>query len=331
MTRRVGGVEVRRARLRVQESAMPQIREATPADFEAIAQILSKVWPESPIDPADLLRDYETLEPHQQTRFAIAIEDQQPVAVCELFRDVGTYHPQRWTAVVSVVPDLRGRGVGTALYNWLKGVLSHAEVESIESRMREDDPIAFAFAARRGFHETKRDFVSELDLGTCQVPTVGPPKGIEIHSFAHVDSPEMRARLHETFEEVRADVPRTYPPTRTPFPFFDEHVLGDPSFLPEATFLAMANGDIAGFTGAFHAAEAGVVDQWLTGVRRPWRGKGLALALKLEGIRWAQANGYRLIRTDNDSRNTRMLGINERLGFVRRCGLIRLRWCPEAD
>jgi len=310
---------------------MPQIRDATQEDFEAIAQIVSQVWPESPIDPADLLRDYETLEPHLQTRFGIAVEDQRPVGICELFRDVGSYHPQRWTAVVSVVPDFRGRGVGTALFSWLQGILSDAEVQSIESRVREDDPIAQAFAAKWGFHETKRDFVSELDLGTCQVPTVALPAGIEIHSFSQVDSPEMRARFLETFEEVRADVPRTYPPTPTPFAFFNDHVLGDPSFLPEATFLALAGEGIAGFTGAFQAAEAAVVDQWLTAVRRPWRGKGLALALKVEGIRWAQANGYRLIRTDNDSRNTRMLAINERLGFVRRCGLIRLRWTPAAD
>lgn len=310
---------------------MPTIREAEPVDFEEIASILSDVWPSNPIDAAELTRDHETMEPHLRTRFAIAKEGARAVGVCEMSRDIGTFHPQRWTVVASVIAENRRQGIGASLYRWAQGELSAAEVLAIESKAHEDDPAGQAFATSRGFMETKRDFVSELDVVGCNPPAVVLPAGLEIRSFAEVDGRAMRRRLHETFEEVRADVPRAYPPTPTPFEFFDEHVLGDPNFLPDATFLAMAGGAIAGFTGAFRASEEGVVDQWLTGVRRPWRGQGLALCLKVQGIRWAQANAYQLIRTDNDSRNARMLAINERLGFVRRCGLIRYHWTPPAD
>ena len=55
----------------------------------------------------------------------------------------------------------------------------------------------------------------------------------------------------------------------------------------------------------------------LTGVRRRYRRRGVALALKLRGIHYARARGYSFVRVDNDSANVPMLALNERLGFVR--------------
>ena len=55
----------------------------------------------------------------------------------------------------------------------------------------------------------------------------------------------------------------------------------------------------------------------LTGVRRDWRGKGVALALKLAAMRWARAHGYESLRTGNASDNVPILTLNDRLGFVR--------------
>lgn len=305
---------------------MLMIREAVPVEFDSVAAILTAVWPANPIDSAELTRDHSTMEQHLRPRFAIAQIDSQAVGVCELWRDIGSFHPERWTVVVSVLPVFRRLGIGEALYRWSKDELASVAVQTIESKAHEDDPAGQAFAARHGFTETKRDFVSELILRDRNPPPVTLPPGLEIRPFAAIDDAGMRRRLHATFEEVRADVPRAYPPTPTPYDFFDEHVLGDPNFLAEATFLALDAGEVAGFTGAFRAVEEGVVDQWLTAVRRPWRNRGVALCLKVEGIRWAKANGYTMIRTDNDSRNARMLAINERLGFIRRCGLIRYQW-----
>jgi GNAT superfamily N-acetyltransferase len=57
--------------------------------------------------------------------------------------------------------------------------------------------------------------------------------------------------------------------------------------------------------------------QGLTGVRREYRGKGVAMALKLKTIEYAQRHGYAVIKTWNESNNVGMLAINEKLGFVR--------------
>ena len=45
------------------------------------------------------------------------------------------------------------------------------------------------------------------------------------------------------------------------------------------------------------------------------RRRGLALAVKLEAARWAAANGFERIVTENDATNAGMLAINEQLGY----------------
>ena len=51
---------------------------------------------------------------------------------------------------------------------------------------------------------------------------------------------------------------------------------------------------------------------------RDYRRRGIALALKLHGIAHAKEQGYKKIRTMNESTNRPMLNINERLGFEKR-------------
>ena len=54
----------------------------------------------------------------------------------------------------------------------------------------------------------------------------------------------------------------------------------------------------------------------LTAVLPPYRRRGIALALKLRGIRYAQAVGCPAILTGSEEHNRPMLTLNARLGFV---------------
>ena len=81
-------------------------------------------------------------------------------------------------------------------------------------------------------------------------------------------------------------------------------MLSGPGDRPEATFVAVAGDEVVGYAKfSLTAAQPTTAHHDLTGVKRAWRGRGLARALKATQITWAKANGYEELRTRNDERN----------------------------
>ena len=62
----------------------------------------------------------------------------------------------------------------------------------------------------------------------------------------------------------------------------------------------------------------------MTGVRRAFRGRGIAGALKRAEIAWAKQAGYETLQTNNEVRNEPIRRLNERHGYVVHA---RARWC----
>jgi predicted GNAT superfamily acetyltransferase len=54
---------------------------------------------------------------------------------------------------------------------------------------------------------------------------------------------------------------------------------------------------------------------WMTGVARSARGRGIALALKQHQAAAAREAGWKRLRTQNDLGNVPMLRVNDRLGY----------------
>lgn len=62
----------------------------------------------------------------------------------------------------------------------------------------------------------------------------------------------------------------------------------------------------------------------MTGVIREYRGKGLALAIKVKAIEYAKNDKAKYVRTHNDSKNTPMITINKKLGYKSKPGFFNL-------
>jgi predicted GNAT superfamily acetyltransferase len=63
----------------------------------------------------------------------------------------------------------------------------------------------------------------------------------------------------------------------------------------------------------------------MTGVKRAWRGRGIAGALKRAQIGWAKANGYERLETGNEVRNEPIRRLNASLGYHESPGRVLMR------
>ena len=63
----------------------------------------------------------------------------------------------------------------------------------------------------------------------------------------------------------------------------------------------------------------------MTAVKRAWRGRGVATALKSAQIAWAQTSGIERLTATNELRNDPMRRVNERLGYRPAPGRVQLR------
>jgi GNAT superfamily N-acetyltransferase len=94
---------------------------------------------------------------------------------------------------------------------------------------------------------------------------------------------------------------------------------------PESTFAAVADGEVVGYAKlTFWDAKPDTLFHELTGVKRTWRGRGIARALKHAQLNWAKEQGYTALRTSNEERNEPIRRLNAELGYEPIPGRIKL-------
>jgi len=205
-----------------------------------------------------------------------------------------------------VLPEKRGRGVGAAL---LEHLAAHAVGQGYTragSHVAGDDEHSLAFAHRFGFEELRRDIQQVLDVRAVEPRDV---HGIELVSI------EARSDLVEAAYPVAQEGYEDMPIDG--LDISRETWLAEAATLPGGSFAALADGEIVGFAGLLNwADDATKAEHGLTVVRRDWRGRGLATALKERQIAWAAANGIRRLVTYTQTGNENMQAVNARLGYV---------------
>ena len=182
-----------------------------------------------------------------------------------------------------------------------------------------DDPLV-PFLTQRGFAEVDRIVPVMLDL-TAFNPANYPspaPDGIRFSSYAEAgDTDENRRRLYALRNALDGDVP-THDVHAEP-PSFEEWQkrFDRPEHDPHALAIAANDeGDWIGVSQLGFQEDTNIGWTFMTGVRREYRGQGIALALKLHTIDAAIARGCPLILTENHEDNVPMRAINKKLGFV---------------
>jgi GNAT superfamily N-acetyltransferase len=270
-----------------------------------------------------LIRDYvDWKRQAPQTVWLLAEEDGTAVGAGRL--TPGWHSPPGVArADVRVAPDARGRGIGSALLAELQRRADGLGVPTLEVEVRDDDVGSLAWTERRGFEEVGRSVRLALDLTAIDEPAVEPPDGIEIVSWA--ERPDLSRGIYEVACEAYPDEPGSGDVEMEPFEGWLSQDMQGSGDRAEAVFVALAGDEVAGYAKLSLSVRAGYVMHDMTGVKRSFRGRGIASALKRAEIAWAKREGYRRLETFNDELNAPIRALNEKHGYRPARGSVTLR------
>ncbi|HEV8594264.1 MAG TPA: GNAT family N-acetyltransferase [Thermoplasmata archaeon] len=300
------------------------IRPFAPEDYGALTELYNLVDPEYPGTELEVREEDAQWDRDRfvQARYvAVDPETGALLGSAEYNHMPWSYDPRRFSVWIGVRPDRQGRGIGRALYEQVRTDLRARGANALRSWAREDRAESIAFLGHRDFQELERAWESRLDMGAFDPKEFGHRTrvraGIEIVTLAAEleRDPDSMRRVYELIDVISPDTPRLDPYTSPGFEAWRRHLQG-PWFLPEAFFLAKDGDEYVGESDLGKSeAEPDVAYTGFTGVRREYRGRGVAWALKLRALTWAKQHKYREVRTWNSTRNAPMLGINVALGF----------------
>jgi mycothiol synthase len=312
----------------VRTSAKTVVRTATPADYPRLVVINKASYPDYGETEEEWRHWDETWDHEKYFKSRVVAEDGGSVI------GFGQVNHMRWAFVptkyridITVHPERRGRGHGSALYEALLEKIREREGKTVAAAAKESMADGVRFLTKRGFREVKRDWESRLFVrgfdfarfGTADDRVTG--QGVRIVALADEMQRDSSAlqKAFELNEDCRMDVPSVDPPTRHTFEEFRRDDIDAPNALLDAFFVAIdKNGRYLGVSNMFRSLDDPTfLWQGITGVRRDARGKGIAMALKLRTVRYAIDRGVAHIKTWNDVHNRPMLAINEAMGFTR--------------
>jgi mycothiol synthase len=220
-----------------------------------------------------------------------------------------------WWCEIAVIDRYRRRGIGCDLLRRVSAAAAAAGKSALHAPTSERDPDGVAFATRRGFVEYERYQPLRLRVADAASPAVAPPAGVSIVTLR--DRPDLERAVHAVFVATARDVPHGGEATDPGS--FDEwraFTLEHPSARADALFVAVAGDVVIGFAQlVFPGAQPGSALHEMTAVTRPWRGRGVASALKRAQLCYAATVGLGWLETENHVDNAPMRAINQRLGY----------------
>lgn len=303
-----------------------------PDDFAAAASLLNTIWSE-PTSPERLREDEEKIPPGQlhynedgvlmgwdRPKWVVENDQSEVVAYSIAWRapwtEPGTLH-----LTLVVHPDNRGNGIGKALYEAVHEWALQVKASRLIVYIRETDGRSVAFAEHHGFVKERHMFESVLELASFDGGKLyesindAEKKGIRFVTLADEPGEASERKLYELYKATHKDIPGN----NESFPWFEEWKkwnIDGSGVRPEWIHIAKDGDRYIGVVTLERNEQTKAMYHEYTGVLPEYRGRRIALALKMLAVRTALACGVPYLRTHNDSMNVPMLRINRDLiGF----------------
>ena len=251
----------------------PPTRDDAPAVAAMIAACQAADGDEPTIDADEVLGDWAGLDLAEEA--ILLIDPTGAVAACA---DIFNRRFVQGAVYGYVHPAQRGRGLGAALVrwgeDWLRARMDRAPEGTrvvAQHFIRTTNAAALRLLAEQGYRHVRTTFVMEAVLAD-PLPAPAPPPGILLRPF--VPGQDERATF-DAVEEAFLDMWE-----RTPGEYDRWLAMTElERQAPDLWTLAVdaASGAVVGTSLGRQVGESG----WIggVGVRRPWRGRGLGLAL----------------------------------------------------
>lgn len=217
-----------------------------------------------------------------------------------------------------VLPGRRRQGAGTAILRVLAERAAAMGFGVVGSNV--EDPGSVRFAERYGFREVDREVEQVRAIGDEPAPRV--PDGVVIVPVA--ERPGLWRAAYQTVGAQAFQDMATISPLDISLEQWERDWITDPGAMFVA--LAGADGEVIGCAGLRpDSDDPGRAEHALTAVRRDWRRRGVAAALKRTSLAWAAAHGVREVYTWTQRGNQDMRALNTHLGFVTRAESLSMR------
>ena len=225
-------------------------------------------------------------------------------------------YPALWASIV-VAADARRQGTGESLLRAISERAHAAGKTSLHLRASEGRAEGIAFLEHRGFSELERARMVRLELAGLSAPAIAMPDGVLLTTLA--TRPDLVVGVHAVALEIFDDIPGGDEPMAVgDLAEFRGRDVDRPGIPHEAFMIAVdaTSDEVVGYA-CLLMVPGSDTEAWhdMTGVRRAWRGRGIAMALKRATIAWAIQHGLTALETGNDEANAGMRAVNARLGY----------------
>ncbi|MDX1283955.1 MAG: GNAT family N-acetyltransferase [Draconibacterium sp.] len=291
--------------------------------FNTAVDIYNRVWPEYTESREELEHYDKNYDPKFYYQRFIVKHDNNYVAAGHVGEPWWSYKPGKLHFELSVLKEFRTQGVGSFCLDYIENILSERKGYKLNTHSKEDYKDGISFLENRGFKIVLREPGSKLNVNDFNLTNFQNVEeklssdGIVIKSLKELQKIDQnwKQSLYELYAQIIKDVPNNDELTERTFENFKKFKLEAPGYDPSAFFVALENGKYVGLSSLWIQTNK-PKEYWtdLTGVLRDHRRKGIALALKVQTIRYVIESEGISIETDNEESNP-MFGINKLLGF----------------
>ena len=263
-----------------------------PDDAAPAAELLSASNSDWPVSAELLQHEHDRRDPDLFFTERLAEQGGRLVGVMGVGHDDFAHEPWRYWANLHVHPQARNQGVGGALYAEFLKILKARGGREARTMLTETDGAGIRFLKTRGWQETWRRHEFRLDTARADLSGLPDLGGLRLESLETLKGdPERDHHLHELDWLLFQDVPMGMTLTRRPLEVWMQQELEEPSMRPGLSFALIDDavndpltGPYVGYT-TLGQNPGGFFFIGMTGVRREYRGRGLARALKLASMR----------------------------------------------